>query len=103
MTEEIVRQIVLDTVAKAGTESGWVSGMFAAIVFGGLISLGVIVWQVLRAYFDTQNFIRDKLSTLLAESNQVIASCSAAMRQFTDAIQRAPCGRQDHTERENKG
>ena len=74
--------------------------MFAAIVFGGLISLAVVVWQVLRAYFDTQTFIRDKLLGVLAESNQIISRCGDAMREstlamshFVAAITQAPCGK----------
>lgn len=92
MSEEAVRSIVIDTINRAGAESGWVSMMFAAIVFGGLIGLAFIVSQILKAYFDSQKFIRTEFLAAVKANTAVNERVAEGLRHFADAILHAPCG-----------
>ncbi len=64
-TEEVIR--------TAAHEAGWVSAMFASLVFAGFAVLGLIVRQLWTDHRELNVFVRDKLTASLAANTKAFA------------------------------
>ena len=92
-----------DIVTRAAAESGWVAALLVVLVLSGFTTLGLLVRQIWLDVRDTRRFQQDTLVQLVRDISQQMSKSDDTMRdvldglrKFAEAIENAPCGKQNH-------